>query len=381
MPSVHLRERELKDKVIGFYLDFYVDGRRYYETLDIKIRPEYDKQIKKALRDKAESILLSKRSAILVNQHPEIFKRDLEKGRGNFFILFDEMKQLRKQTSPNTYGVWDNVEKLLEKFHGSKQLEYRHVNLNFCQRFLSFLRKYEHPDKGSFKNSTILTYFRKFQSVVKEAHKMGLMQEDYSSMVKHPPRDKRDEIKRDTLTIEEIRAIKQTPFFNTEIKNAFLFACFTGLRVSDIRNLTWKSISLLSGSEGNDNAVYIIELHQKKTKKPVVIPFTQETYDLIGKKRGMDDENIFIISHHNGSASRTLGKLLKVVDSTTLQRKQISFHSARHTFGTMCVNSFDDIYATQRLMGHSDQKSTQGYAKKEVSSLVRAVKQLPQIKL
>jgi len=380
MPTVHLRQRTLKGEVKGFYLDYYVNGRRYYETLDIKIRPEYDKKTKKLLNDKATSILYSKRSELLVNKHPEIFRQELEKGRGNFFILFDEMKKLRKETSPNTYGVWHNCQKLLEKFHGSKELEYRHVNLNFCQRFLAFLRKYKHPDRGTFANSTILTYYRKFQSVVKQGHKMGLIKEDYSSMVKHPPKDKRDEIQRDTLTIDEIKAIKETSFFNTEIKNAFLFACFTGLRVSDLRGLQWKNISLLSGKEGNTQAVYLVEIQQKKTKKRVVIPFTQATFDLIGKVRGLDDDNIFVISDHSGSASRTIRRLMNaVVDCDSLKRKKITFHSARHTFATLCVNTFDDIYATQRLMGHSDQKSTMGYAKKEVSSLVKAIKQLPSI--
>ena len=116
MPTVHLRERILKEEVKGFYLDYYVNGRRYYETLDIKIRPEYDKKTKKALEDKATSILYSKRSELLVNKHPEIFRQELEKGRGNFFILFDEMTELRKETSPNTYGVWHNCQKLLMNF-------------------------------------------------------------------------------------------------------------------------------------------------------------------------------------------------------------------------------------------------------------------------
>lgn len=75
IPTVHLRERKLKDGVIGFYLDFYVGGSRYYETLDIKIRPEYAKDVKKTLRDKATSILYSKRSDILVKKHPEVFKK------------------------------------------------------------------------------------------------------------------------------------------------------------------------------------------------------------------------------------------------------------------------------------------------------------------
>ncbi|MCH7514548.1 MAG: hypothetical protein IH947_11490, partial [Bacteroidetes bacterium] len=87
--SVNLRERKLKNNVIGFYLDYYVNRKRYYESLDIKIDHTYSKDIKKALRNKANAILYSKKSDMLMNKHPDIFQNELNKGKGNFFILFD----------------------------------------------------------------------------------------------------------------------------------------------------------------------------------------------------------------------------------------------------------------------------------------------------
>jgi integrase len=379
MPNVHLRKRTLKDGIIGYYLDYYVNGKRYYETLDIKIDPKYPKKTQKILENKATTILYQKKADILNNLHPELIEHELVGGTGNFFILFEEMKNKRKATSMNTYGVWENCEKRLLEFNGSGTVQYRHVTKTFCQDFLSYLRKYSGVTAGVIDESTVLTYYRKFQSVVKEGHKMGLIKEDYSSMVKNLPKDRRDEKIRHTLTMKEIRAIKNTEFFNKDIQNAFLFCCFTGLRLSDVRKLTWGDINIHSGTFGDADVIYIMELQQKKTKKPVIIPFTQETFNLLGKKRGKEDELIFNISPFNGSPSRTLGLLLKKVDSSTLKRKKITFHSSRHTFGTLCVNSFGDIYATQRLMGHSDQKSTQGYAQKEVGSLVESIKRLPSI--
>ena len=379
MPNVHLRKRILKDGIIGYYLDYYVSGKRYYQTLEIKVDPKYPKKTQKILENKATTILYQKRAEILSNLHPELIEHELVGGKGNFFILFEEMKNKRKATSENTYGVWENCEKRLLEFNGSGTVQYRHVTKTFCQDFLSYLRKYSGVTEGVIKESTVFTYYKKFQSVVMEAHKMGLIKEDYSSMVKNKPKDRRDEKIRAVLTIDEIRAIARTPFFNLDVKNAFLFCCFTGLRLSDIGKLTWGDIQTYSGNAGGPETIYVMEIKQKKTKKPVIIPFTQQTFDLIGKKRGKAEDLIFKLSKHSGSSSRTIGKLMKKVDCPSLKRKEIVFHTSRHTFATLCVNSFRDIYATQRLMGHADQKSTIGYAQKEVGSLVESVMKLPSI--
>ena len=52
------------------------------------------------------------------------------------------------------------------------------------------------------------------------------------------------ESKREYLTIDEVRTLIATPIksrseFNASIKGAYLFSCFCGLRISDVRALTW----------------------------------------------------------------------------------------------------------------------------------------------
>ena len=48
--------------------------------------------------------------------------------------------------------------------------------------------------------------------------------------------------KRIYLTIEELTLLAQTPCKEVEIKQAFIFACNTGLRISDILRLEWQNI-------------------------------------------------------------------------------------------------------------------------------------------
>jgi len=52
----------------------------------------------------------------------------------------------------------------------------------------------------------------------------------------------RPEVQMDYLTVDEVKALIQTPLKQIIIKQAFLFACFTGLRISDVRNLQWSNI-------------------------------------------------------------------------------------------------------------------------------------------
>ena len=66
---------------------------------------------------------------------------------------------------------------------------------------------------------------------------------------------KREEIEREFLTESELKKLKETPLYHQEVKNAFLFACFTGLRLSDIKALEFEQIN-----EG------YLSFRQKKTR-------------------------------------------------------------------------------------------------------------------
>src|SRR5690606_6402822 len=115
------------------------------------------------------------------------------------------------------------------------------------------------------------------------------------------------------LVEKEIQEIIQTDFFDLEMKNAFLFGCYTGLRFSDIRALKWENIK--------DD---VIQITQTKTKANVYIPLNFNALKILSKQN-KDRENIFILSNHNGSANRTLRKMIAKTSIT----KHVSFHSSR----------------------------------------------------
>ena len=79
----------------------------------------------------------------------------------------------------------------------------------------------------------------------------------------------RPESKREYMTIEELRALIATPMKNEAVKQAYLFSCFCGLRISDIIGLKWGNVYV-------DNGQYRLEVVMQKTKEPIYLPLSPE---------------------------------------------------------------------------------------------------------
>jgi integrase len=70
---------------------------------------------------------------------------------------------------------------------------------------------------------------------------------------------------------------------------------------------------------------------------------------------------------------RVWNRVLRVVG---LEDSDLVIHSLRHTFATRLVNSGVPLYEVQVLLGHSDSKTTERYAKLELDTLSSAVRKL-----
>src|SRR5690606_16381511 len=79
------------------------------------------------------------------------------------------------------------------------------------------------------------------------------------------------------LTIEEIRALRDTVCEHPVLKSAALFSALTGLRWSDIMKLTWADVfhSVVDG--------YYIRFTQQKAKGAEILPISEQAYCLLGE--------------------------------------------------------------------------------------------------
>ena len=101
-----------------------------------------------------------------------------------------------------------------------------------------------------------------------------------------------------------------------EIKHAYLFSCFCGLRISDVKRLKWKDVFVDSGQ-------YRLAVSMKKTQEPIYLPLSSEALKWM-PERGDKTPEDFVFELPSGN---------------------------------------EVLYTTSKLLGHADVKMTQVYAK------------------
>ena len=215
------------------------------------------------------------------------------------------------------------------------------------------------------------TYFAKIKCALNEAVKDEIIVQSPGKFVKLI---KVPETIREYLTIEEIQRIMDTDFNYDEVKKAFLFSCFTGLRFGDIKSLKW---SMVKETNMNGNGT-TLAVHKRQNKTGVInhIPLNETAINLIGS-RPKEDRLVFHFNMHNRSIQRILKRLLEAAKIN----KYITFHCARHTYAVMLLANGANLMTVKELLGHRDIKSTQIYAKVVDASRQSAVDNLPNLNL
>jgi len=137
-----------------------------------------------------------------------------------------------------------------------------------------------------------------------------------------------------------------------EVRDFFVFACYTGLRYSDLKQLHKQCFQQTEGG-------LILELKkQVKTEKPLYLPlsvlFNGKPEMII--KPYLEREGFFIKRNDT-----YLNKTLKLIAVSCGINKNLTLHVARHTFGTLLATITGDPFIIQDLMSHSDIKTSMNY--------------------
>jgi integrase len=174
------------------------------------------------------------------------------------------------------------------------------------------------------------------------------------------------------LNIDELQKLANVGFEGggAEIQRAFLFACYTGLRVSDLETLAWGQIET--------NPMQIIK-RQKKTDVPVYIPLNETVKKILeNRTRHTPAERVFDLP--NDHRRQTYHVLKRWTKAASID-KDIGWHTARRTFATLALENGVDIYSVAKLLGHSSINQVAKYAKVTDKLRREAVAALPEINL
>lgn len=373
--KVFLRQRkQTRNGTISLYLEIYKgyaetkDGKRKpirdYEYLDLYLidKPSnpIDKQQNKENLNLAESIKAKRELEIKNGTYG--FTNEFKK-QTNFIEYFRNL--VNKKETKGNLGNWYSTQIHLENYAGSN-VTFKDIDLQFAEGFKEYLNKAKRKDGKPLANNSRASYFAKFRAALNEAVKEKII---YGNPAVETGNYKTIESQREYLTLDELRKLAQTECRYDVLKRAFLFSCLTGLRWSDINNLKWNDVQQINNS-------CRIHFKQQKTKGQQYLDINQQARELM-QGIGKPDERVFIGLNYSSYMNVALQMWILKAGIT----KQITFHCARHTFAVLQLTLGTEIYTLSKMLGHSELKTTQIYAKIVDEKIKEAVNKIPDINL
>lgn len=356
--SVTLRKKQNADGTTSLYLDIYHNKKRYYEFLhNLKLDKASTPVARQRNKERTESAqsIANKRAVELDSNDYNVtptFKKKVD------FMAY--LQSYIDSYTKKDKRVMLAVQQCLIEFN--KQMNYKSVTASDVT--VSFVEDFKTYLQDKFKGETPATYFARFKKVLKKGYKEKLFKE-YPAMDIFIKKD--GQIKKDVLNFDEITQLSNTPMTNEQVKNAFIFSLFTGLRFVDVKALQWSNIDLKTAK---------MTIKQSKTGVTLTTHLHETAIEILKAQKGINTPLVFKLPSHNAC--------LKDLDVWTKKaeiNKHITWHCARHSFGTnlslLNVNSFE----LSQLMGHTTMTYTQKYVRVAEIQKQKAIDILPGVSL
>ncbi|MBT3756278.1 MAG: site-specific integrase [Candidatus Cloacimonetes bacterium] len=322
-------------------LNLYVTGKISYLNTDLDT-------LKKAVKDrevKNEEFELGKTS-------PSLLRKKLQESDVIKYIL----NIAGEQTVLSTRKNWLSLNKHLNQFSIHKTLKFKHIDRNFCKSFASYLISKLSPNTAN-------VYFGKFKQMLYLAVDDKIYEINPAVSGSRITISKKKTV-REFLTLEEIKQVYDTNFHLRQLKNAFVFSCFTGLRFVDTKQIRFEDIV--------DSTLIFT---QSKTGEPVRIKLHSIAQEIVALQKAILNRRTGLIFEiPNYEYSRI--KMHQLIEKAGIN-KHITFHCGRHTFATLCLTYDIDIFTVSKLLGHTDVKNTQIYATLIDKKKDQAIDKLP----
>ncbi len=168
---------------------------------------------------------------------------------------------------------------------------------------------------------------------------------------------------REALYPKQVKAIEDLdyPPFSTldNVRNLFLFGCYTGLRISDLTSLSKSDI--VDGDERGvliKKNVYKLRKFNRQVSLPIEKLFAGKPLKLVEKYMAEypESETVFRAYTH-----QVLNRYLKRIAHDAGIKMPITFHYARHTFLTILALKTKDLFAVMDYGGITSVNTAQGY--------------------
>lgn len=362
--KVTIRTKELKDGNKSIYLDVYDKGKRKYEYLRLYMVPEVDESTKRqnanamrqAQKMKAEYVLGT--SELLKKKDDEPKSMSLQE----WMEIYEKRICVEREVSEAAVRQTKLVNLIISRYLASvkkKNIKLKDVGRKEVQGILKAIGEHKGERKDHYAAHTIYTMQKRVIALFNAAKQDGHIERSPMDLLSDKEKFAKPISDRPYLTIEEVERFAAADARYPIVRDAFVFACLTGLRISDIRSLKWEDIQEVGTRP-------TIVKRQVKTKNVVAVPICDTALRYMPSQKL--DEYVF----HLPEKSTLRNEIIRIAEAAEIT-KHISFHTSRHTFATLSMTAGSELKTVSTLLGHSSVGTTAIYADVEMKSKTDAV--------
>ncbi|RTZ06311.1 site-specific integrase [Flavobacterium sp. GSP6] len=373
------RSKVNNDGICPIYVRVTVQSKRFEFSSNKFVNPEkWSNEGSKVKGNNEETRSINSHLEYLKSKVSEaekkLYKKDIiitsENLKNEIFDLHDNQRML----IPIFKDHNNKIKELVGKEYAPGTLERYNTSLKHTVEFLEWkykvsdidINKIDHAFVTDYEfylrsvrncaNNTAVKYLKNFNKIIKICISNGWIDKDPFANYKSKIR----EVERDYLTQEEVQDIYSKVFATerlNQVKDIFVFSCFTGLAYIDVKNLTVSNISM-----GIDGGKWIFT-HRQKTETASRIPLLPIPEELILKYANHpqcinEDKLLPVLSNQK------MNSYLKKIADVCGIKKDLTFHIARHTFATtVTLTNGVPIESVSKMLGHKNIRTTQHYAK------------------
>ena len=265
---------------------------------------------------------------------------------------------LNSYTKKDKRMIRYSIEKF-EDFLGNKQLKMIDLKNKHLKDYADYLKS----DDAGLSGETPNNYFARFKKIIRAAIDDNLVDKNILDNIKM--KSPRDSVKKEILTIDEIKQLKQVYWGNEEVKNAFLFSCFTGLGYAELKKIGWDRINLKEKT---------LIVFREKTNEQIVNTLHPSAVKILEEQKLKSYNTLFKLK-----SDTAVNKVLKNAVTQAKIEKSISFYCGRHSFAVNLLKNGANLKTVADCLGHTTTKHTLKYLNYVDELKEKAVNAIPEI--
>jgi len=259
-----------------------------------------------------------------------------------------------KDYAEGTYNRYrislEHVKEFIKAQYGISDILLSELSFSFLTNYEAYLKMVR-----NCAHNTAVKYVKNLRAVISYAINQEWLLND--PFIRYKARLER--VDKDYLTLEELSKIENEEFDIegvSEVRDIFVFCCYTGLAYSDVAKLN--ADHLIFGINGKQH----ISIKRTKTDNTAIIPLLDKA------KFFLDKYKTHPVCLNKGSllparSNQKHNLYLKKIADISGVNKTLTTHMARHTFATLMLTQGASIESVSSMLGHTNIVTTQVYGK------------------